>query len=249
MSRVIAVTGKGGTGKTALVVLMTKILTRDRDLKILVIDADSAIGLPQALGMHIDKRVSDLRQEVIEDPEARQRIAKTHIRNVIKSIVKQEDGLNLLVMGRPEGAGCFCRVNDLLRYGIESFSKDFEVTLIDCEAGPEQINRRVIESVDTLIILTDTSSRSVQTADSIREIAQAGAISGNSSIGLVINRLENENDVIVKKAQQLNLQILGHIPEDKNIKEYDLLGKPIFKLPDDSPSVIAAEKIVKELGL
>ena len=248
-SRVIAVTGKGGTGKTALVALMVKILGRDNRVKLLAVDADSAISLPQTLGMKADKTVSDIRQEIIENPEARSKLADTHIRTVIGSILKQKEGINLLVMGRPEGPGCFCSINDLLKYGIETLSRDFAVTIVDGEAGPEQINRRVLENVDTLIIVADASIRSMQTANSIRQIAQIGEAAKFAKIGLVINRMTEKKKAIVQAAQQTDLKILGYIPEDENITKYDLAGKPILKLPDTSPSVIAVEKILSEIGL
>ena len=248
-SRVIAVTGKGGTGKTALVAIMVKILARHNRLKLLAIDADSAISLPQTLGMKVDKTVSDIRWEIIEDPEARSKLADASIRTVIRSIVKQEGGIHLLVMGRPEGPGCFCAINDLLKYGIQTLSRDFAITIVDGEAGPEQINRRVLESVDTLIIVADASIRSMQTASSIRQVAQVGEAAKFAKIGLVINRLTARNKAIIQAAQQLNLKILGYIPEDKNIAKYDLAGKPILRLPDTSPSVIAVENILREIGL
>jgi len=247
--RVIAVTGKGGTGKTALAAIMIKILVRDNRLKVLAIDADSAISLPQTLGVNISKTVNDIREEIIENPEARSKLADTHIRTVIGSIVKQVEGIHLLVMGRPEGPGCYCAINDLLKYGIETLSRDFVVTIVDGEAGPEQINRRVLQNVDTLIIVADTSIRSMQTASSIRHIAQAGEAVRFSQIGLVINRMRGESRAIVQTAQQMDIKILGYIPEDENIMKYDLAGEPILKLPDTSPSVIAVEKILREIGL
>ena len=247
--RVIAVSGKGGTGKTALVAIMAKILTRNRGLKILAIDADSAISLPQVLGITAEKTVSDIRKEIIEDPEARRRIAESHIGEVIKGIAKQGDGIKLLVMGRPEGSGCFCAVNDLLRYGIEGLSKDFAITLIDCEAGPEQINRRVVESVDTLIIISDDSARGARTADSIRQIAEAGGVLNTCTIAVVINRIRGETITTNKIREQLIGKIIGYIPEDKNISDYDLMDRPLLQLPDDSPSVLAVEKILKRIGL
>ena len=248
-SRVIAVTGKGGAGKTALVAMMIKILIRDNKLKLLAIDADSATSLSYTLGIKVDKTISDVRREIIEDPEARSKLADANIRTVIRSIVRQEEGIHLLVMGRPEGPGCFCAINDLLKYGIQTLAKDFTITIVDGEAGPEQINRRVLENVDTLIIVVDTSLRSMQTATSIKQIAEAGESAKFAHIGLVINRLREESEAIVKHAQQMHLRILGCIPEDGNIAKHDLMGSPLLKLPNTSPSVLAVEKILGEIGL
>ena len=249
--RVVAVTGKGGTGKTALVAIMVKILTQKNGLEVLVIDADSAVSLPQTLGIDAEKTVSDIREEVITDPEVKRRIAQTHISKIIKTLIKHQNNTNLLVMGRPEAAGCFCTVNDLLKYGIETIAKDYLITVIDCEAGPEQINRRVIENVDTLIIVTDTSARGFKTANSIYQIAKSGAIKGSWEVGLVINRLDAKDSekLTLQASDQMTIRILGYIPDDKNITDYDLTGKPLLELPDDSPSVMAVEEILGKMGL
>lgn len=248
-SRVIAVTGKGGTGKTALAAIMIKILTQNNKFNILAIDADSAVSLPQTLGMKVDKTVSDIRGEIIKDPEARSKLADTNIRTVIRSIVKQEGSIHLLVMGRPEGPGCFCSVNDLLKYGIQTLSKDFAITIVDGEAGPEQINRRVLEIVDTLVIVADTSMRSMQTATSIRQIAEASEATRLANVGLVINRMRDGSKPLLEYAQRMHFKTLGCVPEDKNIAECDLMGRSLLQLPNDSTSVIAVEKVLKEICL
>lgn len=246
--RVIAVTGKGGSGKTTLVAILAKILVQNKGLKFLVIDADSAIGLPQTLGVKVKKTISDIREEIITVPEARRKLGDTHIRTTLWSMVEKAGGIHLLVMGRPEGPGCFCAINDLLKYGIETLSKEFAVTVIDGEAGPEQINRRVISCADTLIIVADSSIRSIETASSIKHVAELGE-QKFSQIGLVINRMKKENRAIIQVAHQMDMRILGFIPEDENITEYDSIGHPIFELPDSSTSVIAVEKILMEVGL
>ena len=246
--RVIAVTGKGGTGKTLLVALMSKILGRQKGLKVLVVDADSAISLPHVLGVKVDKTISDIREEIITIPGARRKLRDTHIRTTIESVVKKKEDLYLMVMGRPEGPGCFCAINDLLKYGIEALSRDFAVTIVDGEAGPEQINRRVTESADTLIIVVDSSIRSMQTASSIKHVAEIRE-QKFSLIGLVGNRMKKQNRAINRAAQEMDIKILGYIPEDENVTEYDSSGNPIINLPDSSPSVIAVEKILSKIGL
>ena len=245
MSRVIAITGKGGTGKTMLSALMVRLLGREAGARVLAIDADSAISLPYALGMDVGRTLSDVRAEIIEDPVARKKLMDSHVRTAISDIVARGNGFDLLVMGRAEGPGCYCGINDLLRYGIESLSTEFDVTIVDGEAGPEQINRRVLQSIDTLIILTDTSARSFHTAGIIRGIAAAGATVGQ--MGLVINRFREGSKLANEVTRKLGLKILGHIPEDENITEYDLVGEPITDLPDTSPSVEAVRTILGEI--
>lgn len=248
--RVIAVTGKGGTGKTVLTAITAGILARQERYKILVIDADPAVGTPHALGTKVDRTVGDIREEIIEDPEARSKIADQHIKTVVTSLLRQGDGFQLLVMGRSEGPGCFCSVNDLLRYGIETLSRDFDITLIDGEAGPEQINRRVIQSVDTMIIVTDASIRGIYAAALIARIAQSNKAMETCEIGLVINRVRDEHELMIRDAaQQTGLKILSCIPEDEIITQYDLIAKPIIALPECSPSVEAVRQMLRRMDL
>jgi CO dehydrogenase maturation factor len=155
----------------------------------------------------------------------------------------------MLVMGRPEGPGCYCSVNDLLRYGIEGLSQQYDVTLIDCEAGPEQVNRRVVKSVDVLIVVTDTSIRGARVADSILRVIQRDESIRPAAMGLVINRFKGDDELIMESVKKWGLDIFGRIPEDQNITDYDASGRPIFNLPDNAPSVVAVTEMLTKLGL
>ena len=249
MSKVIAITGKGGTGKTVLTTLMIRILGMEIGAKVLAIDADSSISLPYALGVDVGKTLSEIRTEIIEDPIVRKGVMDRHARTIITDIVEHGNGFDLLVMGRSEGPGCCCGINDLLRYGIESLSSKFDFTIVDGEAGPEQINRRVLQSIDTLIIVTDTSIRGFQTAAVIQKIAEAGAASNLGQRGLVVNRLKESNQQVSENALKLGLKVFGYIPEDENITKYDLAGKAIVDIPNTSPSIEAIRQVVKETGI
>ncbi len=247
--RTIAVTGKGGSGKTILSAIIVKLLAGGKSLKILAIDADSAISLPYTLGLKARKTIGEIRRQIIEDPKARAEMENRHIRTVIADALEAGDGFHLLAMGRPEGPGCYCSVNDLLRYGIERLSKDFDLTIIDCEAGPEQISRRVAQGVDTLIIVTDATVRGIHAAALIKTIAQVDEVMKSTRVGLVINRLKQESNLIIETAQQSGLEVLGCIPEDENITQYDMVGEPLINLPDTSPSVLAAQEILEKIAL
>jgi len=153
--RKIAITGKGGSGKTMLTAIMTRILAGSGNLKILAIDADSAVNLPYALGVKVGETVAEIRRQIIEEPGVKAEMQNKHISNVMAEALESGKGFDLLVMGRPEGPGCYCGINDLLRYGIDRLSREYDITLIDCEAGPEQVNRRVVQGVDVLVIVTD----------------------------------------------------------------------------------------------
>lgn len=245
----IAVSGKGGSGKTMLVTIMVKLLTRDKNLNVLAIDADSASSLSSTLGVRTAKTVGDIRRQIIEEPETRAALEHVHIRTVMSDCLEAGDGFQLLAMGRPEGPGCYCSVNDLLRYGIERLSKEFDITIIDCEAGPEQISRRVAQGVDYLIIVTDATVRGIQAATLIKAIAETDARMQAAQLGLIINKFKEGSDSIIEAALQSNLQILGCIPADENVTNYDLAGEPLIKLPDTSPSVVAVGEILENMDL
>ncbi len=241
--KTIAVTGKGGSGKTTLSAILTGLFARKEDLDILAIDADSAINLPYALGIEIGQTVSEIRRLIINDPEARAEIDNKPMQKVMKETLKKGEGFSSLVMGRPEGPGCFCAINNLLKYGIDTLSKQFDITLIDCEAGPEQVNRRVVSEVDILIIVTDASIRSARVAGAIMDVTKKDEEIRPGYTGLVINRLKGDDKLITDCAGQWGLDILGRIPDDELIAEYDSVGRPIIELPDTSSSVKAVKKI------
>jgi len=247
---VLAVVGKGGTGKTTLVAIMAKVLVATRKVKLLVVDADPPVSLTYALGAKPVNTIGEIRRKLIEDPQEKRRIGDKHIRDVIlDEAIIDSNGISLIVMGRAEGPGCFCSINELLRFGIGSLSKRFDITLIDCEAGIEQVNRRVIKAINTLVMISDATIRGIQTAAYLRKIAQDYGVQKPHRTVLVINKTKKETEQIKEKAQEMGLKIFGFIPEDENIIRYDLIGKPIIDLPDTSPSVIAVREILKNLGL
>ena len=249
----IAIVGKGGVGKTAVSVLLTKILASRGD-KLLVIDADPVVGLPQALGVNVVKTMGDVRLEIIRKARAGGKKAQTEVVGMLDYMIFEclieADGFALLAMGKEEGPGCFCPVNDLLRDAIESLSQSFDIILIDGEAGVEQINRRVIGRVDMPLIVTDATIRGIHTAALLSKVIHKRGAKGSASTGLVFNRVrEGQEEQLRQTAEQEGLEVAGVIPEDENITRYDLAGKPLFDLEDNSPSVVALREIARKLNL
>jgi CO dehydrogenase maturation factor len=245
----IAITGKGGSGKTMLTAIMTKLLAQKKDGKLLAIDADSAVNLPYTLGIDVKHTVAEIRRQIIEDPEARAQIKDKNIRIVMEESLEVGNGFHLLVMGRPEGPGCYCSINDLLRYGIEHLSRQYDITLIDCEAGPEQVNRRVVNGVDILIIVTDPTIRGARVTESILGVIQRDKSIKPAHLGIVINRFKGDDGPITDITKKWGLEICGRIPEDQSITDYDTSGRPIIELPDTSPSVTAVREVLNKLTL
>jgi CO dehydrogenase maturation factor len=248
-SKVIAMAGKGGTGKTTLTAIMAKLLSQSRT-NLLAVDADPPISLTYALGAEPKNTLGELRARLIEDPRERREIGDRHIREVIrKEAVIHHGGVDLLILGQAEGPGCFCGVNELLKFGIESLAQQYEITLIDCEAGIEQINRRVISRLDTLILVSDATLKGLRTAAYLRDIAEKHGVEKEYRVGLVLNRVVDSAADLQQKALELGFDLLGLIPADDRVADFDRLGRPTVFLPEDSPSVLAVQEILSRLGL
>ena len=247
--KVIAMAGKGGTGKTTLTAIMAKLLSQG-GYNLLAVDADPPISLTYALGAEPKNTLGELRTRLIEDPREKREIGDRHIREVIrKEAVLNHGGVDLLILGQAEGPGCFCGVNELLKFGIESLAQQYDITLIDCEAGIEQINRRVISRLDTLILVSDATLKGLRTAVYLRDIAEKHGVDKEYRVGLVLNRVVSGAADLREKAREMGLDLLGLIPADDRVAEFDRLGRPTVLLPEDSPSVLAVQEILSRLGL
>lgn len=246
---VIAVTGKGGVGKTVITALLARTLSNNYNYKILLIDADPTHPhLSKMVKLIPKKSLEKIRIEVIEKTVNKEKTAQNLAENIdfeIYNAIAESKDYSLFSIGQPEGPGCFCPSNALLKKVIESISQDFDLVLIDCEAGLEQINRMVIQSVHIILIITDISLRSIETAASIRKSAKK--FTNYKKLGIIINKTRGNIDIITEKLSNLDFPIIGQIPEDPNIIENDLVGKSIIDIPENAPSKIAINQFLKEI--
>jgi len=248
--RLVAMVGKGGTGKTAFTAMMTKVLLESgRGGKLLLIDADPAMGLPLALGVNVERTVGQAREKIIQTArkgkeEEKQRLANT-VDYLVMEALNEMNGFAMLAMGRTDTLGCYCPVNDILRSVIETLADSFDTILIDGEAGLEQINRQVMGYVDTLTIVSDATSRGLQTAAQIKEMAQSERVIKCDKLGIVFNRVHGSEELLKQSAQDMGLEVFGYIPQDEDIAHYDLLGKPLMELTT-SPGLAAVRTIVEK---
>jgi CO dehydrogenase maturation factor len=250
-NEVVAVGGKGGVGKTAVSAIATKLMVQS-SVRCLVIDADPVISLTYALGEAPRRTMGGFRENVIEMPDEKRALRERPIKDSIRDLLQETDrGYDLLIMGRAEGPGCFCGLNDLLRYGVETVAKDYEVTLVDCEAGIEQVNRRSVHKIDKLLLVTDISQRGLEAVRQVREVAEKYNDGSPMEVFLLVNRLrsEPEKSRISGLARSSDLEVVGWLPEDGNVLEHNLAGTPLLDLPDASPSVLAMREVVKQIGL
>ena len=245
----IAVVGKGGVGKSVITALLAKVISQKYNYKLLLIDADPTHPhLSNMVKLVPKQSLEEIRTDIIEsavkNEKSPKKIAKNIDFKVYNSMAESKD-FCLFSIGQPEGPGCFCPSNTLLKRVIESISKDFDIILMDCEAGLEQINRLVLESVDMILIVTDISLRSVETANSIRNSAKK--FTNYKKLGIIVNKVKGNINLIIEKLNQLNFPLLGQIPEDETIIKQDLEGKPIIDLPEDAPSLEVVKSLVKEI--
>lgn len=249
-TKILALCGKGGVGKTSACALMVKLLAKGNGRKILAIDADPAVGLATALGIPVRKTVDDIRKGLIariqngESPGG-QETSKLLDYEVFEALEERE-GFALLAIGRPEDEGCFCKVNSLLKDIISDLSGNFDIVLIDGEAGIEQINRRVMKTVDHLVIVSDTSAKGIGVANTIADVANEKKAVDFTSMGLVLNRVRGTDEVEDIRTRT-GLDIYGWIFEDDTIHDFDFKGKSLTGIPDTSPTLAVIGNILTKM--
>lgn len=233
---VIAVCGKGGVGKTCISALIVKLLTENKSAKILAIDADPAVGLSFPLGVEVKKTVDDIRNELIERLDKKEQSNKKELIKALDyelfSAVEERDNLAFLAIGRPEGDGCYCQVNALLKDIIKDLATNFDYVVIDAEAGVEQISRRVMEMVTHLLLVSDASLKGRNVVETIHRVAKEKCSFKKS--GLILNRMQDQKE-IETVLTRTNLHFTGGMTENKMIREFDREGKSFFDLPSSNP--------------
>ncbi len=247
---IIALSGKGGVGKTSISAAIVKLLVEAYpDKKILAIDADPAVGLSVALGIEVKTTIDDIRKEIVatvEDGNTRAAIELLgDARYKIFDALVETDGFAFIAVGRPESAGCYCKINAYLKEVINLLSADFDFVVIDGEAGIEQINRRVMEKVTHLLLITDASKKGTQVISTIKSVADELVM--YKKIGAIVNRIPDKS--VVEYLDTGDIPVLSYIENDKNLAIYDIKGQNIIGLPADSDVVEGAKKALCELGI
>jgi CO dehydrogenase maturation factor len=248
MTRTIAVAGKGGTGKTTLAGLLIRRLAEAQAGPILAIDADPASNLNSVLDLPLEKTVGDVREETSEKARANlleSGISKQDLLDYeINSSIVEGTNVDLLAMGRPEGPGCYCAANNMLRIIIDQIEGSYPWVVIDNEAGLEHLSRRTTRDVDVLFIISDATVRGITTAGRVASMLDEL----ETKVGqhyLVVNRAAQGLSPALRAAIEENgLNLLAVLPDDETVAEYDAAGMPLVGLPADSPLSVALEPVL-----
>lgn len=229
---VIAVCGKGGVGKTSISALITRMLVKDPGRRVLAIDADPAVGLSYALGIAVTKTVDQIRRDLIERLGSDVPMDKADLIRQLDydlfTAMGERENLAFLAIGRPEGDGCYCQVNALLRDLIQESAAQFDAVVIDGEAGLEQIQRRVMQMMTHLLIVSDASLKGRKVAEAVYDLARAQC--RHEAAGILFNRVREAAEESDLRAAT-RLPLVHMIPENDLIRQFDRQGRSFFELP------------------
>jgi CO dehydrogenase maturation factor len=233
MTKVIALSGKGGVGKTSVSALILRALRKNPGKRILAIDGDPAVGFSTAVGVTVKKTLDQIRMEVIQDGKTGEKESRAAILQrldfELADALLEERGFAFLAVGRPEAKGCYCKVNEFLKQMIADLAPNFDYVIIDSEAGIEQINRRVMERVTHLLLVSDGSIKGINVAKTIYNVAQTSM--QYEKVGLLFNRLKAADDAAVTDTGPL--PVIGTLRESNAIRMADIVGQSLLTLPED----------------
>jgi CO dehydrogenase maturation factor len=260
MTTTIALAGKGGVGKTTIAGMLIKYLVDNRKGAVLAIDADPSANLNMVLGLDMDWTIGDIREDMLAQVKESLTAGgatmgslpggiskREHLEYQVRASLSEGEYFDLIAMGQPEGPGCYCAVNHTLREVVDSISKNYAFIVIDNEAGMEHLSRRTTRDVEHLLIVSDPSQRGIVAAGRIAEFRKELDINIENSY-LILNRLNGTiPEILQEKIDRMDVPLLGVVPANEELIEFDLSGRPLIELGDESPVYQAIAKILAEI--
>ena len=244
----IAMTGKGGVGKTTLSALAIDWLVRRGEVPVLAVDADSNANLNEALGVAYAATVGGIRESARQQVSSLKGVSKQEYLDLrVQQALVEQHGFDLIVMGRPEGQGCYCFANNLLREVLDKLAKNYRNIVIDSEAGLEHISRRTLLAVDYLFVVSDCTVRGVRTASRISALADEVKLPARSR-GLIVNRVPPGPlpEAVRSEAEAAGLPLVAAIPLDQNVAAGDAEGAPAACIRADAPARAALDRLMEQ---
>jgi CO dehydrogenase maturation factor len=247
--KTIAISGKGGTGKSTLSALIIRWLKEQEMGPILAVDADSNVNLNDLLGVQIEETVGAIREELKKSAHKLPggMTKQEFLEYKIHASLRESRDFDLIVMGRPEGPGCYCYANNLLRDILKTLSDNYKIIVIDNEAGMEHLSRRMTQKIDILLLVSDPSARGVRAAGKISKLLSELDTRVGKKI-LVLNRVKGSiPDILDKIIEEQGLHLFSSVPEDDTLLRMDQSGKPIWKIEEDTPAYLAIHQMMNKL--
>jgi CO dehydrogenase maturation factor len=237
LSFLIAMAGKGGTGKTTVGAMILRYLVESGKTPVLAVDADANANLNEVLGLNLCHTVGEAREEMKKGSGMLEMTKDQLIEMRINQCLVEAEGFDLISMGQSEGPGCYCAANNLVAHYMEVLSKNYPYILMDNEAGMEHISRLTTKNVDLLVLVSDPSWRGIQAARRLKDLAsQLRIVTGR--VVLLVNRVANGlSDRAQEEIATQGLELAGLIPQDPLVAEYDSQGRPTYTLPGDSAAL------------
>ncbi|MDT8377432.1 MAG: AAA family ATPase [Desulfotignum sp.] len=249
MSTVIAMAGKGGVGKTTVSALVVRYFTRHIKDPVLAIDADPNSNLGETLGLAIEKTVGDIREDFMRDPQGvPSGMDKVlYLEMLMNQVLIENNNFDLLVMGRQEGQGCYCMVNNILNRFADELENNYKYMLVDNEAGMEHLSRRTSGKVDMLLMITDYALRGLRAVGRINGMLDDLKLDVREK-GLIVNRAPDQlNQAFLDEVEKIGVPLLCTIPQDDNLLQFDMERRSMLELPDDSPAVLAVKDLMEKI--
>lgn len=252
--KVIAVAGKGGTGKTTLCGMIIRYLTADGK-KVLAVDADANSNLNEVLGVELPITLGDIRETMTGREQSGEAVPggmtkQEYMEFMMADALTEEDDYDLLVMGRSQGAGCYCYVNGVLKTQIDRYAGAYDYVVVDNEAGLEHISRGTLPRVDVLLLVSDCSRRGIQAVGRIAVMVEELKLNPKD-MRLLVNRAPGKTlePGIVEEIERQGLVLGGILPQDENVYRFDTAGEPSSDVPEDSPIKQALRDILASLEI
>jgi len=248
MSKVIAFAGKGGVGKTTVASLVVRYLGATGKSPVLAVDADPNSNLGETMGLDVPSTIGDIRENYMKDPQGipSGMDKVNYLELLIEQALIEKPSFDLLVMGRQEGQGCYCMVNNILNNFTDRLSGQYKYMVVDNEAGMEHLSRRTSGQVDMLYLVTDYSLRGLRAVRRINTMLQ-GLKLDVKHLAIVVSRgPEQLSEAFLAEVNEIGLPIAGVIPNDPALLEFDMERRSLLELPDNSPSVLAIGKLMEE---
>jgi len=248
MSKVIAFAGKGGVGKTTVASLVIRTLSKNGSTPILAVDADPNSNLGETLGLDVTTTIGDIRENFMRDPQGvpSGMDKAIYLEMLVEQALIEKPEFDLLVMGRQEGQGCYCMVNNILHNFTEKLTQAYRYMVVDNEAGMEHLSRRTSGKVDMLFLVTDYSLRGLRALKRISEMLESLKLNV-TDVGIVVTRAPSTlNEKFLAEVEEIGLPIVGIIPDDPALLDFDMEKRSLMELDDDSPAVVAVDAMLEE---